>query len=319
MAIIKNLAFYQKSALKNLASFVGYDFFATGFISFPFDLINNLVPLRLKFSQETFVLIDDNKIKGLISLEKEKGNFRKLKTNKFFLDSDSFVLSEQLVNYAISRFCANGATSFQVIVDESYSDVINLFVNASKFRISAQELIYKIERSSYQDTLPNYFEIFHDSDANNVCDLYNSVIFSYLLPVFEKKENYFKGDILNNNTSFKFIFKDSESDKIYGYFSISTSDNFNYMLDFVIDPCFNSYFLDIVHFVNSQILKRNKDFNLYLRIKKYFSNSDDIVKILDEHKAKLVRKNFVLTKDFFIPAKEFKSNKILFDALSTSV
>ena len=205
MAIIKNLAFYQKSKLKNLIQYAAPTSFLQGYLPYPLDFINHMLPLILKFWQEAFVALENNDVLGLISFEKEKGNPMRLRLTKLFLESDSTIEGVQLVDYVISRYCAMGANSFQIVIDERHKPLIDLLVNNCKFNISSSENIFKIENVKKASYNGNFFEKFDNSMADEINELYNEEIHSHLRPIFSKNPDYFKDRFFSNNTSFKLL------------------------------------------------------------------------------------------------------------------
>jgi hypothetical protein len=149
--------------------------------------------------------------------------------------------------------------------------------------------------------------------------LHNSSINQHLAPYFVLKPGYFTEDLapnlLGGKSSFKYVLEDNNKKMIYGYFSISTVDNKNYILESVLSPAFDSYFMDILHFAAQQISKRTREWNLYIKIKNYFMNSQKIIKQLESHKFELQTKNLILTKDFLMPNKQedaIHNRKIMF-------
>ncbi len=324
MAIIKNLAFYQKNKLKNLKSLVGSDVFVSNFAPIPFDFINHILPLKLKFLSEAFVAIEEGKIKGLIALEKERGDSTKLKIIRLYLEENSAYIGEQLINYVISRYCAYGASSFYVFVSQEMEDAAALFIDACKFRVSSYEFLYKTDSKKIKFLDVGKYDIgcfknLRNSHAKDICELHNSSINQHLAPYFSLKPKYFEEDLapnlLGGKSCFKYVLEDGSKKMLYGYFSISTIDNKNYILESVLSPAFDSYFMDILNFASQQISKRTGEWNLYIKIKNYFMNSQKIIKQLESHKFELKGKNLILAKDFLIPNKQeekMQSRKIIF-------
>ncbi len=324
MAIIKNLAFYQKNKLKNLKSFVGSDAFVSNFAPIPFDFINHILPLKLKFLSEAFVAIEEGKIKGLIALEKERSNSAKLKIIKLYLEENSAHIGEQLINYVISRYCAYGASSFYVFVSQELQEMAALFIDACKFRVSSYEFLYKTDSTKVKFlNLGQYdigcFKNLRNAHTKDICDLHNSSINQHLAPYFALQSGYFTEDLapnlLGGKSSFRYVLEDSSKKMLYGYFSISTIDNKNYILESILSPAFDSYFMDILNFAAQQISKRTREWNLYIKIKNYFMNSQKIIKQLESHKFELKSKNLILTKDFLMPNKQeekIHNRKIMF-------
>ena len=85
----------------------------------------------------------------------------------------------------------------------------------------------------------------------------------------------------------------------------------------MLSSLFNSYLDEVISYSYNQILRRVKDFNLYIRVKNYFKNSNETSEYLEKCGYKFEYKNLVLTRDFFKVAKEgIKNTRILFDALN---
>ena len=110
--------------------------------------INHILPLKLKFANESFVALEDKKTEALITLDKDSNSFTRLKITKLILEENSTSIACQLVNYVISRYRAQGASSFYVVVDEKQADVLNIFQNELNFRACGFEYLYKIDSIS---------------------------------------------------------------------------------------------------------------------------------------------------------------------------
>jgi len=78
----------------------------------------------------------------------------------------------------------------------------------------------------------------------------------------------------------------------------------NYIVDYFLSQAFSSYFFDVVNFSRMQIIKRTKDFNLYLRHKGCYYNSDEIAEFAFSKGFKAVQRNVILTKDFLNVERE---------------
>jgi hypothetical protein len=99
--------------------------------------------------------------------------------------------------------------------------------------------------------------------------------------------------------------------KILGYFEVATKNALDYYINFSIDYAYNVYILDAVKFIYSKIKRKNKKFNLYIKVKDYFINSKEIITILNENNFELISKSQILAKDYY---KEIKENNILQNA-----
>ena len=57
--------------------------------------INYLLPLRLKFSNETYIALIDNKKSALITLDKDSKSYTRFKITKFILEDNLSSISTQ--------------------------------------------------------------------------------------------------------------------------------------------------------------------------------------------------------------------------------
>ncbi len=134
MAIVKNLAFISSDRLKKLPALNGFEYNSSSFTPFPLDVIHYLLPLKLKFLKESYAVIDNGRIYGLITLEADECNRKKLKISQLFLEENSIEYGELLINYVVNKFLAKGAESFYVVVDEIDERMLKLFCDVCKFR-----------------------------------------------------------------------------------------------------------------------------------------------------------------------------------------
>ncbi len=276
-----------------------------------FCFINHLLPIRLKFANESFVALVDNKIQALITLEKDSKSNSRFKITKLILENPS--IAKELVNYVITRYRAQGASSFYVVVDELHSELLNIFKNELNFRMCSLEHLYKINpiNSSYSLIL----RPFKKESVNGIKEFYNQNINSYNRFTFSR-ENY---QFFNGYS--KYVFYNDEENQILGYFEVSTKDNHNYYINFSIDSVYNIYLVDAIKYIYSKVKQKNKNALLFIKVKDYFMNSKEIMAILKENNAEFVSKSEILAKDYFQQIKEgdlFKSSKIIFNDPTTA-
>ncbi len=284
MIEIKNIVFTKK------ISFMKY------FICF----INHLLPLRLKYSSETFVALIDKNEKGEITLEKDSKSNTRFKITKLILEEHS--LAHQLTNYAISRYTAMGANSFYAVVDEKQPDLLNIFINELNFRKCGYEYLYKIDEAN--SNYPMFLKAIKTENVKDICNFYNENINSFNRFMFGRENYQF------NNPCMKYYFSSDKRD-VLGYFEVATKNNFDYYINFVIDCAYNIYLLDAIKFIYSKIKHKNKNFNLYIKVKDYFMNSKELITILNENNFNFISKSQILAKDYY---KEIKENNILQNA-----
>lgn len=273
--------------------------------------INYILPLRLKFASESYVAFYDNEEESLITLEKDSNSYTRFKITKLFLEENSANIARELANYVITKYRAQGANSFYIAADEKQFDLLNIFKNELNFRECGWEYLYKITNIS-----PNYVKFLKpvkQEAIKDICKFYNENINSFNRPMFHRSEYQF------TNGCKKFYFdKDGE---ILGYFEVTTKNNLDYYINFVIDFAYNVYFMDAIKYIYSKLKNKNKKCNVFIKVKDYFMNSKDINLILKENNIELVSKSKILAKDYYKLIKDksiFKSAKIIFNDPTTA-
>ncbi len=268
--------------------------------------INYILPLRMKFASESYVAFCDNQEESLITLEKDSKSYTRFKITKLILEENSTSIARELSNYVITKYRAQGANSFYIVVDERQVELLNIFKNELNFRECGIEYLYKVQNLSN-----NYIKILKPLKNNikkEVTKFYNDNINSFNRPLFNRCEYQF----LNNNCMNFYFNKDSE---ILGYFEVSTKNNVDFYINFVIDFAYNVYLMDAVKYIYSKLKQKYKKFNLYIKVKDYFMNSKELNAILKENNIEQISKGRILAKDYYKEIKNdllFKSAKIIF-------
>lgn len=275
--------------------------------------INYLLPLRLKFCDESFVALIDDIQEGIITLEKDSKSNSRFKITKLILEENSYSIARELTNFAITRYRASGAHSFYAVVDINQAELLNIFKNELNFRTCAKEYLYKINPvdTSFSTTL----KPLKKEDIKDVASFYNESINSFNRFLFCRENYQFK----NNNI--KYVFCNEKEDKILGYFEVATKNNHDYYINFALDFAYNIYLMDAIKFIYHKLRGKNKNFNLYIKIKDYFMNSKELLAILNENKAEFISKSEILAKDYYKAIKKdslFKSAKIIFNDPTTA-
>ena len=281
------------------------------FIKCTLCFVNHLLPLKLKFAPESFVALVDNEQKGVITVEKDTKSNTRLKITKLILEEQS--LSHQLINYVISRYRAMGANSFYAVVDENNADLINIFKNELSFRACGYEYLYKVEAKNSNYSM--FLKTMKNEDINNVAKFYNENINSFNRFLFGREKYQFR----NNCT--KYVFYDENKENLLGYFEVATKNNTDFYINFSIDFAYNVYIVDAIKFIYTKIKQKNKNFNLYIKVKDYFMNSKELLAILNENDAEFVSKSEILAKDYYREIKQkdlFKNAKIIFNDPTTA-
>lgn len=298
MVEIKNIVFVHQGLnfIKRLACF-----------------INHLLPLRLKFANESYIALVDKEKSALITLDKDSKSYTRFKITKLILEGYSSSVACQLVNYVISKYRAQGANSFYVVVDEKQADLLNIFKNEMKFRACGCEYLYKI--NSINTSQHMSLRPYKKEHVAEICKFYNENINSFNKFLFSRQNYQF------NNGFDKYVFYNDEETQLLGYFEVATKNNFDYYINFSIDFAYNIYIIDAIRFIYSKLKHKHKNFNLYIKIKDYFINSKELLAILRENNMEFVSKSQILAKDYYREVKEnnlFKNAKIIFNDPTTA-
>jgi len=264
--------------------------------------INHILPLKLKFANESFIALNNKKAEALITFDKDSKSFNRLKITKLIMEENSTSIACQLVNYVISRYRAMGASSFYVVADEKQTDLLNIFQNELNFRACGFEYLYKINSINASTTL--FLKPFKKEYVQDVCNFYNENINSFNRFLFARQGYQFF------NGCNKFVFKD-DNNKILGYFEVATKNNIDFYINFSIDFAYNIYLTDAIKIIYTKIKQKNKNANLYIKVKDYFMNSKELIAILNENNMELISKSKILAKDYY---KEIKQDNILKNA-----
>ena len=154
------------------------------------------------------------------------------------------------------------------------------------------------------------FKHFKNSDAQRCIDFYNENInslYKYSLSR-EKEELYDKfAQGLHSDTSFKYIVEDNDSKNIKAVIKILTFDNKNYIFDYVISQGYVDMFPMILSFAVKKITKRNKNFKLYIKNRKYLQAGEQLDDFFKNNRFELLQNNAILVRDFFKNIKQESS------------
>lgn len=275
--------------------------------------INYLLPLRLKFANESYIGLIDGKKSALVTLDKDSRSYTRFKITKLILEEHSTSVAVQLINYVISKYRAQGASSFYVVIDEKQADLLNIFKNEMNFRACGFEYLFKINSINTAQALS--FRPFKKEYVNEICKFYNENINSYNKPLFSRQNYQF------NNSYYKYVFYNDDETKLLGYFEVATKNGVDFYINFSIDFAYNIYIIDAIRFIYSKLQHKHKNFNLYIKIKDYFMNSKELLAILKENNIEFISKSQILAKDYYREIKEinlFKNAKIIFNDPTTA-
>lgn len=324
MAKIKKISFSDILNVKKLISVVCSDnimsYRRLFFLSVPTTYLQNLFyNVHLRKFPETYVAFDNNNnLKGLISVKAQSGNPYKWQIKRLFLDKNAHEEGKQLVEYIVAKFGARGVDTFYVTVDDNQTDLIDLFIKGCGFRFCSTESLWAVSNINFIiDTFDeNNFKPFKNSDALQTVELFNdNLITLYKYSLSKEKEEFhdklFQG--FNSDLDFKYILE--EQGKIKSFIEIKTFDNLNYFVDAIVPVQYFDLYPQILSFAVKKIIKRNKNFKLYIRNRKYLQSGEMMECFFKENRFELLQNNAILVRDFFKSIREESkslSNAVVF-------
>lgn len=310
MVRIRKANYFDKFKLKKMISFLSSDainHYTKVFMNMPFNFFHNLLPLQLKFLPESHVIEENKEIIGMITVSPTTGNPYKLNISRLFLEQDYFNAGKQLIEYVIAKYGAKGASSFIATIDDSYDELLHLFVDGCGFRQCSSEQLWKMDSIRFTETQNTFFRPYKNSDAQAVAMLFNDSVITHFKHSISRNKNeyiepFFKG--LSSSSKFKYVIEDENLKTLKAYLSITTADNVNFILDVTSSQWYECTWDDILSFAINQISKKQKDFFLFVKVKKYSTNAENFEKYLLEKGFRCVQNQLVLVKDFYRLIKE---------------
>lgn len=320
MTIIRPLSYFDGSKLKKMISFLGNDEadrFIKVLMNNSCSYIQQILPLKFKVLPESYVLEENKELHGVITVMPEKGNPYKLTITRLMFEKNYYEVGKQLIDYTISKYGAKGADTFIVLIDDSYDELLKLFTTACGFRQCGSEILYRVPQKAHRINRDEriIFRPFKPSDMQTVCDMYNCSVINHFRPSLLKHKNEFKDVLfygLSNHYEFKYLMEDVKLKKALAYFSITTFDNINYILDIIVQDGYEIDYSLIFGFINREIRRRKKDFTIFVKIKKYMNNNDKLEEYIKKKESSPIKNQVLLVKDFYKLVKEkSKANGII--------
>ncbi len=307
MVIIRRLNCFDYPKLKRLISYLctdENDKLAKSIVEEPLGLFNAMLPLRLKFKSESFILIENKEIMGLITVATTAGNPYKINITRLIFKDNKYEIGKRLVDFVIQKMGGKGANTFHVIVDECHNELFDLFINGCGFRQCSSETLWKIEKPIPQKTNLKW-RYAQNSDGEKIAQLYNSELNSIYKPSLERSAKEFTQPLFQGFTSYyktRYVYE--ESDRILGYFSILTSDNLNYILDINVNSGYELDYEEIINTLLCEIASKKRAFYPFIKQKKYTKNNEDFENYLRSKNYNPIQNCHILVKDFYKPVKE---------------
>lgn len=311
MVVIRRLNCFDYSKLKKLISYLcddDSDKIAKNLMHEPLGIINAMLPLSMKFCSESFILIENSEILGLVTTVCNQGNPYKINITRLIFKENRYEIGKQLVEFIVHKLGAKGANTFCVEIDECHSELFDLFVNGCGFRQCSSETLWKIEHPVPEKSNLKW-RYAQSSDAVKIADLYNDEILNIYKPSLLRYAKEFKTRFFQGFTKFyktRYIYE--ESQKILGYFSVTTEDNLNYILDVTTNSGYDLEYEEIINALLCDIARKKRVFYPFIKQKKYTKNSQKFENYLLSKNYNPIQSRHILVKDFYRTIKEESQN-----------
>ena len=299
MRKIRKLYYFDKKKMQEMISFLNNrDTYINHIMFNPLIPLHHLLPLRFKFLPESYILKDGKEVKGLITVAPSKSPLKRMEIQKLLFEENCYEDAGELIQFVVSKYKAMGAVSFIVRIDDYLPELLKLFVSRCGFSQISYEKLWKVDSIENQDFNKKEFREFRNSDSQAIANLYNDSLLPHIRPLLSKDPKEFKEFILKGlsyYSEYKYVMEDRKSGNIIAYISIITADNENYVIDIVQSSWIEIDINKIISFARTQINKRNKRFNLFIKTKKYTQIGDKFEKLFLENKFECVQNQIVLT------------------------
>ena len=311
MTRIRKLFCFDYPKIEKMVSYLGaeeHDRFLKMIMEEPAGILNNLLPLQYKFKAESYILLENDEILGLITVEPTAGNPYKINITRLVFKQDFYNVGKQLIEFIIAKYGAKGAHCFTVYVDISHDELCTLFVEGCGFRQCSYENLWKLDNFQPQNSTAANFRPCQNEDAKAVAQLYNGELNNLYKPSMERiPSEYIEPLLAGFNTCYKNRYVLEDGGNIIAYLSLTTVDNLNFIIDISTNNGYNFDYDEILNFALREIRRRKSHFTAFLKHRQYAKNADILEDYLHSRNLNCVQTQCVFVKDFYKPVKEAES------------
>lgn len=310
MAVIRRLNCFDAPKIKKMISYLGSDDgskYSRALNVEAFIMLHAILPLKYKFLPESFILLENKEILGLITVVPTGGNPYKINITRLIFKQNLYDAGKQLVEFVIARYGAKGATSFAVTVDQSHDELINLFMQGCGFRQCSYENLWKLDNFKPDTDKKANFRYCQNSDAKAIARLYNNELKNLYKPSLARIKEEYKEPFFAGMTNFyknRYVLEEPSKHRIVAYLSITTSDNNNFIIDMSLNDGYDVPYDEVINFALGEISRRKTKFYAFLKHRQYTKNADILEKYLHERNLNCIQTQCVLVKDFYKPIKQ---------------
>lgn len=308
MISIRRLTCFDAPKIKKMVSYLGNEEKLSRTISKDAcSLMHGVLPLKYKFMPESYILLKDDEILGLITIIPTNGNPYKINITKLIFKQNMYDVGRQLVEFVIARYGAKGAVSFIVTVEQSHDELLDLFLNGCGFRQCSYENLWKLDNFTPIQNSKALFRHCQNSDAKYVARLYNAELKNLYRPSLERIKSEYTEPLFagfSNGYKNRYVLEEPEKNRIIAYLSISTNDNYNFIIDMSLNDAYNISYDEVINFALSEISNRKTKFCAFLKHRQYTKNADKLEKYLHERNLNCIQTQCVLIKDYYKQIKQ---------------
>lgn len=255
--------------------------------------LNSFLPVNYRVFEESYVVVENGIIKGIISLERDSKYRNRWKIVRLFLDKRSSEIGKQLINYALKKFSGKGIQSFITSVNFINSEAISLFKDGCGFREAMEIMVFEKEILKISEQSLHLRKV-SKKDSLILQNLDYNAILPHLRPVLMKDGEDFKDSIKKKY----FVFEHPQKKSIEGYLKISKLNSKDFKADIVLPSPFEGYYSDILEFAENYVFEQ-KGQRLIIYLKKYYQDSKKWEEIIQKSDYKLFGNYKLLVKDCF--------------------
>ena len=305
---IKKFSYLDYSQVKQLIPYLGSNDRGNNFssiIEIPCGIINEILPIKYMFKEESYVLCEGHEVLGMITIEPTSGNPYKINISRLVFKKDYYDIGRKLVDYIIAKYGAKGAHSFTVFVDISHEELCTLFIEGCGFRQCAYENLWKLDKFEPDTKNAAPFNPCQNADAKEIAHLYNSELNNLYKPSMERiPHEYFDNVFAGFNSCYKNRYILEFGNKIIAYLSITTVDNLNFIVDLSTCDGYSINYDELINFAISEISRKKSKYTIFIKHRQYAKNADKFEEYLHARNLNCVQTQCVLVKDFYKPIKE---------------
>lgn len=310
MGIVRRLNCFDKHKIKEMISYLGTkDDLSEEIMSETFTMLQSCFPLKYKFLPESFILLEEKEIQGMITIIPTYGNPYKICITRLIFKQNNYDAGKQLIEFIAAKYGAKGAISFNVLIDESNDELYDLFVIGCGFRQCSTESLWKLKSIKPAALNQKLFRRCQKNDTKAVALLFNNEIISLYHPSLDRikeeyQEPFFAG--FYKCSKCRYVAENPQNNEITAYLSITTEDNFNFIIDILHNNGYEISYRDIINFALNEITRRKTVFYAFVKQKRYTKTSDKLEEYLKSVNADLIQTQRVLVKDFYRQIKQDK-------------